>query len=513
MKVTDTYQELIESDLVEADGFVLQNADLIGYDKIAWHIWRFHRFDALEPLRQKLFDRFANGDALEWNALECLYYLQEQRRTGDVSGDRHLQCPEIFAQLCQGIVRAGRSVALQQNLVWCGLIEKENKLGLPAIGDADCLQTYGHLTHLEQLLMEAGRLNRCSHRPYAIYQGENSEVFATKDRSGAKLAEIYLGPYFFRDLSESQRKGARLHGNFRSPFVAGLNLLANYLLESGWGIVPLLSWRGGLAAPCQVGDMSFAYHTHGRVHGRWHYKFGHFSDVMQFDPHGYAGFSLFSDRNQGAVVEATKNFSDSEIETMLQPYRDRYIVGRFTWRKQQPPQDVRSLRGRNTFFLPLQDPLDEVSSLAFLSAEQLVSALQENLHADDRVLVKEHPLDATKRTKRVLSRIKSDPRFAIIDASIHDIFAACDGVITINSGVGFEALLYGLPVLAVGKSDYNLAATTAHSLDEFPSALSRFQKDVPVSWRNRVVFDYFENFVLDPRDGADFRRRLGRMLA
>ena len=35
----DQYQELIESDLPEADKFIVANADLFGYEKVNWHLW------------------------------------------------------------------------------------------------------------------------------------------------------------------------------------------------------------------------------------------------------------------------------------------------------------------------------------------------------------------------------------------------------------------------------------------------------------------------------------------
>jgi hypothetical protein len=49
------------------------------------------------------------------------------------------------------------------------------------------------------------------------------------------------------------------------------------------------------------------------------------------------------------------------------------------------------------------------------------------------------------------------------DASIHDLLAACQGVVTVNSGVGLEAVLHEKPVYAFGKANYS--EITAPSLD------------------------------------------------
>ncbi len=153
-------------------------------------------------------------------------------------------------------------------------------------------------------------------------------------------------------------------------------------------------------------------------------------------------------------------------------------------------------------------PLDEVVGLSYISIEALLESLQKNVRSGDKVIVKRHPVDQTDKTTHLLNGIAGDPRFHITKASIHDVFKVCDGVIAVNSGVGFEALLAGLPVLAVGKSNYNLATTNVYSIDEMPHALECFLTDVSSEWRNRVVLSYFQDFSLDPRKCNDFMLRL-----
>lgn len=49
------------------------------------------------------------------------------------------------------------------------------------------------------------------------------------------------------------------------------------------------------------------------------------------------------------------------------------------------------------------------------------------------------------------------------DASIHDLIESCRGVVTVNSGVGMEAVLHEKPVFAFGRANYS--EVTADSLD------------------------------------------------
>jgi len=332
-------------------------------------------------------------------------------------------------------------------------------------------------------------------------------------RPGGPIAAIHVGPYYFRNPDATTRTSARLPPGFRSPFRSGLRQLIALLFDNGWGIRPYIAWRGGIAPPSFSEDMSFTYHTRGWQAGRWHYKFGHFSDLMQVDPAGYAGFAAFADRTPQDVARRTAHLSDAEVERRLAPYRQRYIHQRFSWREQSPRQDLSHLRGSGrTFFFPLQDPLDEVSELAWMSSAALLGGLLAALPAGDRLIVKRHPLDASRSTDRLISGLAGDPRVTIASASIHDLFEVCDGVVTINSGVGFEALLAGLPVIAAGKSDYNLAAVDVHSTAEIAGALNRLGRDPPLAWRNRVVYDYFDSFALDPENEPDFRQRLADTL-
>lgn len=498
----------------EVDEFLNLNLTQLGYAKAVWHLWRFRRFENLEGVRKNLFERFNSNAFLPWQALELLYYLQENRRTGDVNHDDSLQCAAIFRALCRCLSQDStlRDVALRLALVWHGQLDKTNDLQLPAADDADAMKMYGNLGALERMLMEGGRVNRCQRMPVALTIGIDGNLTWTDQFTTDRSIELYIGPYFFKDLDETQRLGARLPKTFKSPFREGLQLLAQAFLSRGWKILPWLTWRGGLAPICPPrGKFSFSYHTHGDVAGRWHYKFGHFSNLIQIDRLGYAGFSTLALLTAEDIRAGTADIDDGEISELLAPYKLKYIEQRFTWRQQNKEKPQGLIRGRRTIFVPLQDPLDEISSLGYLTPAELLQALTQCTSLADRIYVKRHPVDDSTRTTRLLEEFSDDPRFFIVDASIHDLFQVCDLVVTINSGVGFEALLAGLPVVSCGRSDYNLATTTVRCTDSLIKAIDRgiFPS---FAWRQRVVYYYFKNHVFDPTHPEDFDCRLAKVL-
>lgn len=83
---------------------------------------------------------------------------------------------------------------------------------------------------------------------------------------------------------------------------------------------------------------------------------------------------------------------------------------------------------------------------------------------DHRLVVKLHPMDIGNTNYDHLARELTDVIF-IKGLSIHEVLKPAAAVITVNSTVGFEGLLFGKPVLAVGKNFYTVPELT-HNIDD-----------------------------------------------
>jgi hypothetical protein len=509
------YLALLDSGCeVDADQFLIKHLAAIGYGKVVWHLWRFRRFAGLEPIRASLLDEFQAGVDLPWNALQLLYYLQEARSTGQPESDVSLHCPAIFKALCRSLSGsvAKRRQALQLYLVWQGLVDRDNELSLPAATDEDVALLFDPLSELDRLLMECGRYNRANDHPVALSLAECGQLRWSDAVDPSKLVEVYIGPYYFLPLSADQRQRAKLPDSFHSPFRSGLECLIRMFLNHGWQVMPWLTWAGGLIPPCAPrGRLSFSYHTHGGAPGRWHYKFGHFSNLMQIDPQGYAGFSSLASADAREILTATTGLDDAAIASALDVYREIYLTRRVTWRAQRVDASPSLERGRRTIFVPLQDPFDEVATLAYLTPSEMLRGIACAVGPQDRVYVKRHPVDASGRTSALLATLANDPRFVVTDASIHDLFETSDLVVTINSGVGFEALLAGLPVITCGGADYHLATGVARRTEEL-TKLVQASSWPALAWRSRVVYHYLAQHVFDPADPVAFEEKLVQRL-
>jgi len=119
-------------------------------------------------------------------------------------------------------------------------------------------------------------------------------------------------------------------------------------------------------------------------------------------------------------------------------------------------------------FFPCQIPDDEVVRFfCDVSEHEVVTALTKWATAREvHIVFKAHP--AAPKTSDAFRKIANTPFTHWADASIHDLIENCIAVITLNSGVGHEAILHGKPIIMFGRSEYDTLAikTSPQELDD-----------------------------------------------
>lgn len=113
-----------------------------------------------------------------------------------------------------------------------------------------------------------------------------------------------------------------------------------------------------------------------------------------------------------------------------------------------------------------------VDETCHLTTRQMLSALL--ARSDPRaIVVKPHPRDLTPQTRVFLAKLAArDARVQVVDANIHDILARAAVVVTINSAVGIEAHLHGVPVVLCGRADFHHAAVTVTDRRDLDAAIA-----------------------------------------
>lgn len=140
-----------------------------------------------------------------------------------------------------------------------------------------------------------------------------------------------------------------------------------------------------------------------------------------------------------------------------------------------------------------------VGETCFLTMREMVVALTQR--ADPRpIVIKPHPRDFDSETHAWLrQQERNDPRIRIVAANIHDIIAAADVVVTINSAVGIEAMIHGKPVVLCGHSDFHHCAETVRAIAEMDAKIAQAEARI---WPHAAfLFWYFiKNCVAGGRD-------------
>lgn len=150
--------------------------------------------------------------------------------------------------------------------------------------------------------------------------------------------------------------------------------------------------------------------------------------------------------------------------------RARLVAGRKS-RYAQPQARMDLPQGSIAVFLQDETHRD-LTETCHLTMDQILQAL---LARDDPrpILVKPHPLDSDETRHRRLRRLaRQDRRVLVVAANIHDMIAAADVTLTINSATGLEAMMQGKPVILCGRADFHHNATTVTSAAELDAALS-----------------------------------------
>ena len=77
---------------------------------------------------------------------------------------------------------------------------------------------------------------------------------------------------------------------------------------------------------------------------------------------------------------------------------------------------------------------------------------------------------------------------------MHDLIAAADRIVTINSAVGIEAYLHRKPVVLCGQSDFHHVADVARSKAELTAILARAPRKRAY---DKFIWWYFGDQCLD----------------
>jgi hypothetical protein len=293
-----------------------------------------------------------------------------------------------------------------------------------------------------------------------------------------------LLPAFTTDQTASVVKAVEMTRG-RQALARVLSLAQERGLQVNLAVAP------GRAVPAKIVQSAkpfVSYHTFGSHASGWHVKAGPLPDTLLIDASGYAGWASTSRAPLAAFplakIEAAfaRSWRVAEMSRLSKVNQTKYA---------QKARGSVALEQTASVLVALQVPSDTVMRHAWLDMFELTRAVVRRYCSSDvAVLIKRHPRCVDPRTDVLLRDVASEPHVTITDASIHDLFAVVKAVYCVNSGVGAEALLYGLPVHISGLTDYRHVCHEIHRVEDIRADDSAFRLPVDEATFDRYVYWY-----------------------
>ena len=130
------------------------------------------------------------------------------------------------------------------------------------------------------------------------------------------------------------------------------------------------------------------------------------------------------------------------------------------------------------------------------------------------IIYKPHPKEASCHNE-LLNEFLAGPTFPNVtvagEISVHDLIRECLGVVTINSGAGFEALMHLKPVVTMGAVDYSGATLNCGTAADIHLVRTHLERPVDEVARKKYLHAYLARTY--PTHGADtFAKLAGHLL-
>lgn len=279
---------------------------------------------------------------------------------------------------------------------------------------------------------------------------------------GRQAIELYLLSSLSRDLKDEEQRP------YRSSQMKFSQHLVDLLLASGFAVYPRLQAGIDGATPVSAIRPALTWHTldTGRQ-GQFHLKIGTLFGHFIIDSRGYSGWSSIADRQ---LPELILGVDQTAADVHWQWLHDELVAGGKS--KYAQGEEALPAEWGQYVFLPMQVANDTVARLADIDTLSLLRSLVSWARiTGTTVVVKRHPMCRSREIARTIEEAELAGHIRVSNASIHQLVAGAACVVTVNSGVGAEALLQLKPVVTTGGSDYAAATKRVRTESELYAVL------------------------------------------
>lgn len=279
--------------------------------------------------------------------------------------------------------------------------------------------------------------------------------------------------------------------------------LAEYLIHKNQTVFPTINYKSWMSLPSPKSNKRISWHSHGSRKNHLHLKIGTYPGFVSADSQGFSGWSNFS------KIDATKQ-ANSTIEKTFSSQLSQAIISSKSSKYTQPGESNMHLTDEKYLFVALQMPSDVVSKLAWINTTTILKILAEFApYSKRKIIVKRHPKCKSIYVTALINRFKNIPNLHFSNDNIHDLIKNSDAVLTVNSGVGAEALLHRKPIIVTGACDYIAAAIRVKNPTDLLRILSMEVIEMPAINLDAFIYNYCKRYMIGPNDAEAMRLNIG----
>lgn len=260
----------------------------------------------------------------------------------------------------------------------------------------------------------------------------------------------------------------------------------------------------------EKGTLVFSYHSFGKEKNVWHLKEAPVTPLFGIDRCGYSGWAEIAD--QPRKWQDISAISDDHARQVIEKYRQQFKEKRIS--KYPQPEERNVKLPAEYIFFPLQVSNDPVSQFSPFNMLDMLKRAAEAAHQTGiMLLVKRHPFCQSVAVEKTLQQLTEDnPLVKVVNLNIHTLIEHARAVMTVNSGVGIEALIDGAAVYASGKSEWSEAANTITSLDDIEAIFSAPPCYMD-NWQKKLIAFLLDSYWFSPSDNAAIERKIEMSIA
>ncbi len=258
-------------------------------------------------------------------------------------------------------------------------------------------------------------------------------------------------------------------------------------------IIPMLqfSWRSIDESKNHLYHSVVSYHTHGPANNNLRIKESAFFVYLTIDPNGFSGWHSNSNKKieELLIANADRNAVNQHFEQLNSTF-----VSENQSKYQQPSISSKSSNLPESYhFLCLQVTNDIVAELSYIPCVELLKQCCEIcVKHKQNLVIKRHPKCNSYNISSLLRKYSRNSYITVSIDSIHNIIKYSKSLITVNSGVGMEALLHLKPIICSGKAEYSPIAKEVKSQQELEEAIISTPKISEIQIKS-FLYSYFQN--------------------